>query len=222
MAYDPNDPKDKKILEDAVKAALEEQAEEHEAAVTGLKDKNKGLLAKLAKAREGQGEDQSGEVERLENELNTTKAALKTAEKTLKTTTTQLEAITGERDGIAKNLNDTLVGKGLTDALVAANVGKDFLPAVTALLSPQVTLKQEGDERKAFVGDKSLGDFVKEWALGDQGKAYVRAPGNSGGGVGGSQGGQQTGGKSMDRASFMGMSPAEQMSFSQEGGKVTD
>ena len=222
MAYDPNDPKDKKMLEDAVTAALAEQAEEHETAVAGLKAKNGELTTKLKKAREGTGEgDNSAEVDRLETELATTKTALKAAERTAKKTADDLAAVTGERDGLNKNLTDTLVGQGLTDALVAANVGKDYLPAVKAMLSPQVTIKQDGDERKAFVGDKSLGDFVKEWSQGDQGKAFVKAPGNSGGGAGGSQGGQQTG-KTMARDAFMGMSPAEQSAFSIDGGKVLD
>lgn len=223
MAYDPKDPADKKIVDDAVAAALADAAETHEADIAGLKTKNTKLIADLKAAKAGNGgDDNSAEVERLEGELANTKKALQTAEKTLKTTNTQLEAITGERDGLNKDLSETLVGQGLTDALVGVNVDKKFLPAVKSLLAPQVKLEIGADgKRQALVGTKPLGDFVKEWSLGDEGKPYISAGGNSGGGAGGSQGGQGTG-KTTNRAGFEAMSQTERMEFSTSGGTVTD
>jgi hypothetical protein len=55
MAYDPNDPADKrivdKLIKDAVDAALEEARTEHEAEVEGLRNKRTELLDKLKLAK---------------------------------------------------------------------------------------------------------------------------------------------------------------------------
>lgn len=222
MAYDPNDPKDKAIVEGLIADAVAEKEAEHEAAVAGLRNKNKDLLTKLAKAKAGEGgEDQTAEVERLETALSEANAKLKAAEKDAKTSAKAIADLTTERDGLNTNLTSLLVDQGLTSALTEAKVDNKFLPAVKAMLSPKVALKAEGDERKAFVGDKSLGDFVKEWSQGDEGKAFISAANNSGGGVGGSQGGSG-GGKTATRAEYDAWNPQERASFFSDGGKLTD
>jgi uncharacterized protein YoxC len=222
MAYDPKDPADKKIFDDAIKAALEEAAEQHEADVAGLKAKNTELRQKLSKAKAGEGDDAQAEVDRLETELATVKKDLSTAQKDLKATTKQLGELTTERDGLSTSLTSTLVDGGLTSELAGAKVDAKFLPAVKALLSPKVTIKTEADgTRKAVVGDKSLGDYIKEWSQGDEGKTYISAAGNNGGGAGGSQGGTG-GGKTMSRSAYEQMQPAEAAAFFSSGGTLTD
>lgn len=219
MAYDPNDAADKKIVDKLIADALAAQAEEHEAEVEGLKAKRTELINKLKAAREGKDDV---DTSKLEGELETTKAALKAATKELNTLKPQLETLTGERDSLNKNLESVLIDNGLTGALTEHKVDAKYLPAVKALLSPKVALKMEGDTRKAVVGDKSLGDFIKEWSQGDEGKAYIAAPGNSGGGAGGGAQGGQGGGKKLGRTVYEQMPLAERATFMSEGGTLFD
>lgn len=189
MAYDPNDPADKAIFDAAIAAALAEQAEEHETAILGLKEKNTELLGKIRKLRTEGGSENAGEIERLENELAESKGKLSAAESDLRQTKRQLQTVEGERDTARQSLQTEqetsrteFVNNRLTAALVEANVAPQFLDDVTASLSRQVTVKDTDGKREAFVGDKSLSDFIKEWSQGDRGKHYVVAPANGGGG----------------------------------------
>lgn len=221
MAYDPKDPADKKIVDGLIADALAEAGEQHEADVAGLKGKVTELRGKLAKAKAGEGTE-GGDTDKLEGEVERLTGELKTAKKDLEKATKSLGEVTTERDGLNKNLEGVLIDQGLSAALTEHKVDTKFLPAVKAMLSPKVALKLEGNDRKAVVGDKSLGDYVKEWSQGDEGKAYVSAAGNSGGGAGGSQGGGQGGGKQWSRAEYDAKSQGERSAFFAEGGKLAD
>ena len=186
MAYDPNCAETKAAFKEMLDAATAELTAEHEADVTGLKTKNSKLISQLSEARKGQ--DGSAEIDRLEADLAKVQADLKAATKGLATATKERDAFAGERDNLNSNLTQVLVNQGLTAALTEAKVDPKFLPAVTAMLTPKVSLVVEGDNRKAVADGKSLGDFVKAWSQGDEGKAFVTAAGNSGSGAGGVQG----------------------------------
>ena len=190
MAYDPNDPADKAILDKAVKDALEAQKLEHEEEIQGLRDKNQELLGKLRKARTEGGSENAGEIERLENDLHEAQAKLRKAEGDLRQVNRELATVTSERDTARGDLTaerdfsrNELVNNRLTAELVGVNVASQFLDDVTASLARQVTVKEVDGKREAFVGDKPLGEFVKEWAGTDKGKHYVTAPANGGGGT---------------------------------------
>ena len=192
MAYDPNDPADKKILDDAVAEALEEQREAHETEIDGLKKKNRDLLNKLSQARKDNGGDNTAEIERLEKELEESQNSLRTAQSDLRETNRKLKSVEQERETFKQTAEteaalsrDMVVESSLTSALTAANVAPQFLDAAKALLGKSVTVKDEEGKRKAFVGDKSLGDYVNEWAASDAGKPFVKAPANGGGGSSG-------------------------------------
>jgi hypothetical protein len=201
MAYDPNCTETKAAIKAAVEAALEELRQEHEDDIAGLKAKNKDLIQKLSKARQGSDEGEvarlEAELEKVQAELVEAKKALKVIEKDLKTATDRAEAAEASAATEANISREMLVGGGLTQALVGVNVPAKFLPAVTAMLKGKVEIKEEGGERKAFVGDKSLGDFIKEWSQSDEGKVYVEAPGNGGGGANGSGNGGPAAGKKL-------------------------
>ena len=201
MAYDPNDPKDKEIVQGLIDEALEEQRETHENEIEGLKSKNKQLIGKLNKARAGDNID-TGEVERLENELAETQGKLRTAETELRRVNRDLESVTGERDTAVSERDSEreqsrreFVNNRLTSELTAANVAPHFLDDLVASLGGQVEVKDDNGERKAFVGDKPLGEFIKEWSQGDKGKHYVKAPANGGGGANNSNNNPQGGDK---------------------------
>ena len=69
---------------------------------------------------------------------------------------------------------------------------EDFIDALSTKFAVGASVVADGDARKAMVGDKAIGDFVKEWAGSDAGKKFVAAPINTGGGA---PGGGVPGGK---------------------------
>lgn len=220
MAYDASDPADKKIVADAVKAALEAQATEHEADVEGLKNKNKDLVTKLKKATEGQPD--AAEVERLEAQIETNKTELKAATKALKAAEAKLGEVSTELTTERTNASKLLVDTSLTEALGKAKVAPEFMDAVKALLAPQVSVKIDGSEKKIMVGDKLLADHVTEWSQGDQGKVYVQANSNVGLGAPGGKAIGGVAGKTMSRAAFDTLLPSEQKATVTGGTQVVD
>lgn len=225
MAYDPNDPADKKIvaklIKDAVDAREAELAEEHENDIEGLKKKNTELLGKLKKARNGEGEDSAAEVERLEGELAQSRKDLAAAQKAVRKAEGERDNFKTQAETEGKYSSDLLIDNGLTAALTEHKIAPQFMPAAKALLSGKATIKTEGDKRSVVVGDKALGDFVKEWAISDAGKHYVTAPANGGGNAPGSQAPAQSG-KTMLRSQWDAADQSARSAFIKDGGKVID
>jgi hypothetical protein len=127
--------------------------------------------------------DQLAQVEserdKLQNDLSVAQKANKESIKAFETLQNELKAETGFTQKL-------LIDNGLTDELVKNGVAPQFLPAVKAMFAGQAQIVAEGDTRTARIGDKSVSDFVKEWAVSDDGKHFVKAPENSGGGSQGS------------------------------------
>lgn len=173
MAFDPNDAD--------TKAALAKAIEE---AVAGLQTKNTELLAKLKKAQKDSTispEDHAA----LQAEFEQTQAKLTEATKLAKAATTEAEKIKRAYETESKVAHNLLVENGLTQALVAAKVKPELMKAAKAMLSGSVVLTADGENRVAKIGDKPLADAVTEWAKSDEGKHFVTAPANGGGGANG-------------------------------------
>jgi hypothetical protein len=64
------------------------------------------------------------------------------------------------------------------------------MDAAKALLKMQATIKAENGEYAALIGDKPIGDYVKEWTNSDAGKHFIAADNNSGGGANGGGNGE--------------------------------
>lgn len=164
----------------------------HEAGVsekiTGLQNKNSELLGKLKKTKE-EGGEVGAELESLrqfrQQAEQNQEAAKGNYEEALKLAQTnyakELEKLQQEKQSLAGNLEKILIDNGLASGLDAVKVKPEFKEAVTALLRGQVALK----EGAALVGDKPLAEYLTEWAQTDQGKAFVSASNNSGGGANG-------------------------------------
>ncbi len=209
MSIDLNAPE----VQEAIKALVEEQTK-------GLLAKNQELLGEVKKLKKGQ-EIKPEQYEALEAELEATRDKLTEAQKLAKTSQTEFEKVKKLFEAESSYTNNLLVENGLNEALVKEGVKKEFLPAVKSMLKSQVQVKVEGDARKALIGDKTLSDYVGEWAKGDEGKHFISAPTSSGGGSTGG-GNASGGGKSMPRSQFQGMSPVEQATYMKSGGKLTD
>ena len=200
-------------IQEQIKAAVEE-------ATQGLAAKNKELLAELKEARKGKQIDPA-EVEKLQSKIDALETDLTNANKSLKDGNKAYEKLKADLDAESGFTSKLLLDNGLTDALVKNGVAAPYLPAVKAMLISQAKIQIDGQDRKAVIGEKELGTFVKEWATSDEGKNFISAPANAGGGSSGGSG-SGTGGKTVSRSSFDVMSHVERANFVKQGGKVTD
>lgn len=165
-------------VQSAIKAAVEE-------ATKGLSDKNSELLRELKEARKGRQIDPS-ELEKLEERIEQLQGELKTAQKESKAAKDLADKATKDlqtEQGFTQRL---LVENGLTAELTKNGVTNPaFIKAAQAILAGQAKIIVDGEQRIAKIGDKTLAEYIPEWAKSDEGKHFVAAPGNSGGGAGG-------------------------------------
>lgn len=209
-AFDPNDDADKAILKNAV-----------DEAVSALSAKNKELLGELKSARKNS-EIKPEQLEALEAQIDTLKGELTTAQRAVKEATVKAEQATKQLEAESGFTQKLLVDNGLSDVLVKAGVSNPaMLKAVKSMLAGQVQIVAEGDNRIAKVGDKALADYVSDWAKSDEGKHFISAPNNSGGGASGGTS-TQSGTKTMTRAQFDAADANAKVEFSKAGGKITD
>lgn len=193
-------------------------------AVAGLKTKNDELIADnkrlktdLRKTQEVKPEDLAA----LESENEKLRADLSAAQKAAKEATTAADKATKALETEQGFTQKLIIQDGLKSALIEHGVNDpDFIDTLSAKFAGAASIKVDGDQRSAMIGDKALGDYIKEWAGSDSGKKFVAAPINSGGGAPG--GGANNGGKSVTRTAFDGMDPAQRMAFVKDGGKVSE
>jgi hypothetical protein len=227
VAYDPNDPADKKIVKDLIAAALAEAETEHAADIAGLKKKNTELIAEKRELQSGVAKAKPEELAALETQIDDLQGKLKQSEKDHKAAVKKIEETNTELTGERNYASDLLVESNLTSALSEVKVATPFMDAVKAMIKPKATIKVENGVRSVLVGDKSLSDHVKEWSQGDQGKAFISANINSGNNAPGSRlpGNQNQAAKQMSRADYETMqatNPGSVAAFFKEGGTLLD
>lgn len=166
----------------------EDRIAELEAAVEALSAKNRELLGevKVAKAKAKGAEIDPGEHAALQSEIETLRIQLDKATKDSAKTIEGLTKSLTEKDGA---LQSYLIDNGLNDAMIKAGIRPEFMAAAKAMLKAQAQIKAENGEYSALMGDKPLMEAVSEWAAGDEGKHFVSAPSNFGGGAAGANGG---------------------------------
>lgn len=200
-----------------------------EAEVAGLKRKNQELIARSKAAKDEGG----GKVAELEDAIEDLKTNLAKVQRDADRAVKKAEADAKAAQDLAAvksgALSKLIRDDGLTNALVAVGVKKELLPAATAYLRERVQVDEEKGEAFAMVkgadgkeSRKALAEFAKDWAQGDEGKHYVSVPPSSGGGSQGPGSGQAPGAKSMTRAAFDGLPPAQKVTLSKEGVTLTD
>lgn len=164
---------------------------ELEAAIEVLSAKNRELLGevKVAKAKAKGAEVDPAEYAALQSEVDALKADLAKVTKDSTKTIEQLQKDLTSKDGA---LQSYLIDNGLTEALVKAGVRSEFMGAAKAMLRSQAQIKADNGDYSALMGDKPLVDAVADWAASDEGKHFISAPANSGGGASGGNGGAAT------------------------------
>lgn len=198
-------------------AAIAEAKEAQDAKNRELLAEVKALKADLRKTQEIKPEDFAA----LEGELEATRAKLAEATKQAKDATKLAEDAKKQLEGESAFTRKLLVENGLRAELAAAGVTNPVhQKAAIAMHAAMVEIGIDGENRVAKVGDKALADFVKEWAASDEGKHFVAAPINQGGGAPGGKGGAS--GKTMSNADFLAMPAKDRAAFMTGGGQIVD
>lgn len=177
MAVDRNDPEVKALIEEVTAAATE-----------ALSAKNRELLGevKTLKAKAKGADIDPAEYAALQQKVEELTDELGKAQKTSKAEVEKLTRALAEKDGA---LTQHLIDAGLTDALAKAGVAPHYLNAAKAMFKGQAALKADNGQYQALIGDKPIADAIKAWAQTDEGKHFVSAPANNGGGAQGGSGG---------------------------------
>jgi hypothetical protein len=165
----------------------EERIAELEEAMEAMNAKNAELLreVKIARAKAKGVEIDPNDFMALQTENETLKSQLDKVAKDNAKTIEQLQANLTEKDGA---LQSYLIDNGLNDAMLKAGIKPEFMTAAKAMLKSQTKLMADNGQYSALMGDKPLNEAIAEWAAGDEGKHFVSAPANSGGGATGGNG----------------------------------
>ena len=211
MTIDRKDPEVIALIEEITASATE-----------ALSAKNKELLGevKTLKAKAKGADIDPVEHAALQNQVEDLTDKLNKSEKTSKVETEKLTRSLAEKDGA---LNKYLIDAGLTDALAKAGVSPPMLDAVKALHQSKASINAKDGAYEALIDGKPLAEFVTSWAQSDQGKHFVTAQQNSGGGAQG--GGGKSNAKTMTRTEYDNRAIAGDQSlagFFSDGGTVVD
>ena len=177
MREQPPSKRIKLMTEDEIRALQE--------SIAKLEANNARLTSELKTARKSI-EITPDQLAQVEAERDKLQGDLSAAQKAGKDSLKAFETLQSELKAEAAFTQKLLIDNGLTDELVKNGVAVQFLAATKAMFAGQAQIVAEGDTRTAKIGDKSVSDFVKEWAASDDGKHFIKAPENSGGGSQGS------------------------------------
>lgn len=208
----------KKEYDAAVQTAID-------AEVKGLKDKNKELLGKKKDA-ETERDELQAKLDEAIAEGGKGQADIEKVTKQLTDKhTRELKKAQDAAEASSSKLNKILIDKGLGEALTKAGVAPQYLDAVKALIktSHKAEVGEVDGDAVASIDGKPVAEFVKSWSQGDQGKHYIAAPTNNGGGATGSDGKAKGGtGKTMKRSDFDALPPSDKAKTAKEGITLTD
>jgi hypothetical protein len=184
-----------------------------------LEESNRGLKSDLVKLKvKAKGADIDPEdYANLQNQVAELSGRLENDGKLSKKELDRLSGLVKEKDSA---LTTYLLDANLTDSLAKSKVKPELMDAAKALLKMQATIKAENGNYQAVIGDKALGEFVKEWATSETGKHFVSAENNSGGGAQGGNNNSQS--KTISRSEFDAKSQFERATLAKDGFKVVD
>ena len=184
-----------------------------------LEESNRGLKSDLVKLKvKAKGADiDPDDYANLQNQVAELSGKLENDGKLSKKELERLSGLVKEKDSA---LTTYLLDANLTDSLAKSKVKPELMDAAKALLKMQATIKAENGNYQAVIGDKALGEFVKEWATSETGKHFVSAENNSGGGAQGGNNNSQS--KTISRSEFDAKSQFERATLAKDGFKVVD
>lgn len=148
-----------------------------------LLNKNRELLSELRTAKNKNKEIDPENYSKTLDENDTLKSELSKLKNDLGLKTKDFEKLNGqllEKENYLKNLT---LENSLNDHLTKAGVKPEFMNAAKALLKNQANVS----DNNVLIGDKNIADYMTEWSASD-GKVFIAAPANNGGGATGSNG----------------------------------
>ena len=152
-----------------VQAAIEAAVAKATAPLVAKRDELLGEVKKLRK----NAEIDPAELERVEAERDAARAEAADLKRNLTKAQKDLEAATKARDEINSAYTGSLRDAALTEALAKAGVtDPTYLKAAKALLGSAVEVAEENGQRVVKAGGKDLGEFITEWAGGEDGKRF--------------------------------------------------
>lgn len=100
----------------------------------------------------------------------------------------ELDTTKEENGTLKKQLRNLVTDGALTSAISEIKVAGPYSRAVKALFKDQVKLVEDDDGNPIAViegdyGEQPVGKYLKEWAQTDEGKAFLEADSNTGGGA---------------------------------------
>lgn len=186
--------------------------------------KNAGLLDDLKKAQREARAAKDITPEALQAEVDRAdKAEAKVAE-----LTTANKTLTTERDKAVKGLETEQAAARsyaleaeITGAIATGNVVPALVPAFKALVSQGAKAEVVDGKYAVTIGDKPAAEHIKALLASDDGKHFVAATVNGGGGAGGASGSGQAG-KTMERGAFDALDQAGRAAAVKDGVKIVD
>jgi hypothetical protein len=170
-----------KTIEDAL-AAIEEMKAAHEAEKTAILKKNKELIdrekaaKKLADEAEEARDEAANDAAKKAGDVDTITASL------TKKHAAEIKKLADKNADYESRLSTLLVDNAISAAIVENGVMPQFARAVTAMLKADASVT----DGEALANGVPLADHIKSFFIGDEGKHFVAAPANSGGGAQGS------------------------------------
>lgn len=163
------------------------EIDELKAAIEVLSAKNRELLGevKAAKAKAKGAEIDPAEHESLKTQLEELRIQF---DKQTKESTKTIDALNKSLNEKDSSLQNYLIENGLSEAMVKVGVRPEMMSAVKAMLKTQTKITSVDGNYQALIGEKPLSEAIAEWAASDEGKHFVAAPANSGGGATGGNG----------------------------------
>lgn len=162
---------------------LEEQIEDLKAQVEATTSKNKELLSELRTAKSKNKELDFDTYNKVLEENDLLKSDLAKIKNELGLKTKEFDNISNKLNEKESYLKNLTLENSLNEHLSKIGVKPEYMTAAKALLEKNAKV----DENGVLIGDKSIGDFISEWSNND-GKVFINAPANSGGGSQGSNG----------------------------------
>ena len=148
-----------------------------------LLNKNRELLSELRTAKNKNKEIDPENYSKILDENDTLKSEVSKLKNDLGIKLKDYEKLSSqltEKDNYLKNLT---LENSLNDHLTKAGVKPEFMNAAKALLKNQANVS----DNNVLIGDKNIADYMTEWSASD-GKVFIAAPANNGGGATGSNG----------------------------------
>lgn len=171
---------------------LQAKVEALESEKESINAKNKELLTELKTARNKNKEVDTDAYYKALDEVDNLKAENSKLNQTLGLKTKEVEKLSTTLNELDTNLKTTKLENTLNDELSKLRVKPTVLSFIKDGLQAKSKFSEDGS---ILIGDKSISDYLAEWANTDSGKDCIMPSGNSGSGASGGNGSSNLTGK---------------------------